>query len=66
MTEVIKLDLLPDNTSDYYPLITQLDTSLDSKETIGRQHRPKSKKIWKNPGAHYIVSWELDYMGKMD
>ena len=33
MTEVIKLDLLPDSISDHYPLITQLDTSLDSKET---------------------------------
>ena len=34
MTEVIKLDLLPYNTSDHYPLITQLVASLDSKETM--------------------------------
>ena len=34
MTEVIKLDLLPDNTSDHYPLITQLVGSLDIKETM--------------------------------
>jgi hypothetical protein len=34
MTEVIKLDLLPDNTSDHYPLITQLVASLDIKETM--------------------------------
>jgi hypothetical protein len=24
------------------------------------------QKIWKNPGAHCIVSWELGYMGRMD
>jgi hypothetical protein len=34
MTEVIKLDLLPDNTSDHYSLITQLVASLDMKETM--------------------------------
>ena len=34
MTEVIKLDLLPENTSDHYPLITQLVASLDIKETM--------------------------------
>jgi hypothetical protein len=36
MTEVIKLDLLPNNTSDDYPLITQLVASLETmKEKPG-------------------------------
>jgi hypothetical protein len=30
----MEVDLLPDNTSDHYPLITQLAASLDIKETM--------------------------------
>jgi hypothetical protein len=51
MTEVIKLDLLPDNTSDHYPLITQLVASLDIKETMKEKPeftRPNWEKVDKD------------------